>query len=381
VHGARFDEAMATPTDLSGLSRGDSASSRLFDACQRSIEARAGQFGAPAVLAHQGLHHIVATDLGPHRLLLNSDGIGTKVEVAERLGRYDTLAFDLIAMLADDAVRFGAQPLSLSNVLDIHRAEAAVIDALARGLERAARVAQIAVVGGEVAELGARISGRGASGGLHWAGTLLSILVRGRELTGATVAPGDTIVALRERGLRCNGFTLARAAAQRMCGDDWHGAASPSGGTLGDVMLEPSTIYAPAVLDGLGRVNEAPRARASAIAHVTGGGIPGKLGRVLGARGLGATLDDLFEPPPFVAMLQRAGEVSDEDAYRAWCMGQGMLVVTTDAGPWLEICSARGIDARVAGRVHEARAIELRSRGAFSNGALLHFPVAGEVAA
>lgn len=355
------------PVDLSGLARGDESSSRLFEAGLRTIAARQGRFGAPRVLEHQGLHQVVVTELPPWRLLLNSDGIGTKVEVAERVGRYDTLGFDLLAMLADDAVRFGAQPLSLSNILDLHTADAGVVEGLARGLEAAARACDVAVVGGEVAELGARVVGRGASGGLNWAGTLLSVLAPGRELTGAEVRAGQAILALREPGLRCNGFTLARSVLTRAHGDEWHLAPAPDGGTFGDALLTPSRIYAPAVLAAR---EEAP---ITGVIHVTGGGIPGKLGRVLRGRGLGAELDDLFELPAFLQELQRQGGVDDVAAYRAWCCGQGMLLITPEPERLTRSLTSHGHEVRVAGRVVEGRGIHLRSRGARQTGETLHF--------
>ena len=366
--------------DLSGLTRGDEGSRRLFAACLSSIEARRadlpeGAPGRPTVLAQEGLHHLVVTELGPLRLMMNSDGLGTKVEVAERVGRYDTLAFDLLAMLVDDAVRFGAEPLCATNVLDIARADGEVIAGLARGLEAAAATAGIAIVGGEVAELGARVAGRGASGGLNWAGTLLSLLRRGQELTGELIAAGDSIVAIREPGLRSNGFTLARAVLQRAYGEAWHEAAAPSGIPFGEALLTPSRIYAPAVLDLIGRAtrDEPARAPVHAVVHVTGGGVPGKLERVLAPRGLGAVLDDLFAPGEALAALQALGEVDDKAAYRAWNMGQGLLVVTPAPALVMAAFVARGHEARIAGRVVAGRALHLVSRGCAHPGTTLTF--------
>lgn len=375
----------ADPTRTTGVSaavqaRGDEGSRRLFAAALASIDGRRavmpeGTLGRPTVLAREGLHHLVVTELGALRLVLNSDGIGTKAEVAERVGRYDTLAFDLLAMLVDDAVRFGAEPLCVSNVLDIARADETVVAELARGLEAAAAVAEVAVVSGEVAELGERVAGRGASGGFNWAGTLLSLVRRGRELTGEFISPGDAVVAVQEPGLRSNGFTLARAVLTRAHGDDWHAAPTPWGETFGEALLAPSRIYAPAVLDLLGRAtrDEPPRARVHAVVHVTGGGVPGKLERVLAAHGLGAELEALFAPGPTLSALQALGDIDDHAAYRAWNMGQGLLIVTPEPDAVVGAFAARGHAAQVAGRIIAAPAIHISSRGNAQPGGTLTF--------
>jgi phosphoribosylformylglycinamidine cyclo-ligase len=362
--------------DMSSLDRGDSCSAALFQAALRSIEARAGHFGAPAVLENEGLRHVVLTELGPYGLMLSSDGVGTKMEVAERLGRYRSVGYDLVAMLVDDAVRFGAQPLSMSNVLDCTRAEQVIGEQLAEGLAAAAAEAEVAVVSGEVAELGSRVRGWDESGGYNWAGTLLSVVRRERLLTGSALRAGDAVVALREPGFRSNGFTLARNVLYERYGVEWQRTAA--GGTernWGAELLEPSRIYAPALLDAIGRFETEPAAAVTGIVHVTGGGVPGKLARLLRGRGLGAELGSLFAPPAAMLEIQRLGELPDRDAYRTWCMGQGLLVVTPEPEALIEIVVRRGHEAQLAGHLERGRSINIISRGVQLEGKRLQFDV------
>jgi phosphoribosylformylglycinamidine cyclo-ligase len=354
--------------------RGDRCSALMFAACMATIRAREGHFGAPRVLEAEGLRHVVVTELGGTWLLLNSDGVGTKIDVAERLKRYDTIAYDLLAMLTDDAVRFGAQPLSVSNVLDCTRAEPEVVEKLAAGLAVAAQEAEVAVVGGEVAELGTRVAGAQGLPGCNWAGTLLSVVPRERVLTGAGLAAGQSVVALREKGFRSNGFTLARRILNEHLGPAWHQKAFGER-SWGEELLRPSQIYAPSLLDAIGRLDAEPKAAVTGLVHVTGGGVPEKLGRMLRGRGLGAELDALFEPCGAMLTLQRWGGVSDREAYRTWNMGNGMLAVTPEPDALLAVLEARGVEARVAGRLTSGGPVGVTSRGALTPEMRLGFEV------
>jgi phosphoribosylformylglycinamidine cyclo-ligase len=140
---------------------GDICSGLMSAAADRTLNNRRGKPGAVEVLEQKGLHRIITLKFGNTRLMLNSDGIGTKVEFAERTGCHETMAYDLFAMLCDDAVRYGFEPVAVSNILDVCRLDKNVIAALARGMVRAAKDAGVAVVSGEIAELGPRVAGHG----------------------------------------------------------------------------------------------------------------------------------------------------------------------------------------------------------------------------
>jgi len=338
------------------LDRQDRASTIAFEWARRTFGNRAGGSGLP-VLGTGGFFANLM-DFAGTTIAMTSDGIGTKVELAERTGVYHTLGFDLMAMVVDDLAAAGCEPVNVTNILDVDAADAAVVDDLMRGLHDAAAVARVAVVGGEIAELGDRIGGWGTGMHFNWCATAIGVLPPGREpLDGRRVEPGDVVVALRSDGFRSNGFSLVRRVMAAAFGPDWH--QEPFGdGTWGRVLLTPSRIYAPLVVDLLHAEVDLTGA-----AHVTGGGVPRNLARLLRASGLGADLDALFPPHPFMGELMRVGQIPAEQAYRLWNMGNGMLLTMPPEGvdACLEAAATRGDPARVAGRVTTDPVIELRT--------------------
>ncbi|MFH1465495.1 MAG: AIR synthase-related protein [Pseudomonadota bacterium] len=195
------------------------------------------------------------------------------------------------------------------------------------------------------------------------------MLREGQEpLDGSAVAPGQAVVALRSRGLRSNGFSLARRVLARALGPDWHQVPCGDGRSWGEALLTPSLIYCPLIT--------ALRRRGlplSGVAHITGGGVADNLARVLALRGLGAHLGDLFPPQPFVLALQTLGEVPEVQAYQLWNMGNGMLL-TVPMEHGREVCRAAaelGYEARIAGHITEDPAIVFHSRGR-DPGRILH---------
>lgn len=335
------------------------ACSRLaYNWAQKTFANREGKFGAPYLAS--GRTYCGIFDIAPHRLAMTSDGIGTKIEVAERLERYDTLGYDLMAMIVDDLAANGAQPLTISNILDVDNLEQTIVDDLMRGLTSAATQAQVTISGGEIAELGARISGYGLRMHFNWCGTGLGFFTEGQlPLEGSAIQEQDVILALAEPGLRANGFTPARQLLLQNLGQSWHEKICPTEERCwGEVLLTPSTIYAPLIVELLRSGCELHQA-----VHVTGGGIVDNLSRVLQRRRLGAKLDNLFAPPAFVRQLQEFGQVSDEQAYRRWNMGQGMLlIVSQEAVPEIIAIAKRSkYLAKVAGVVVADSTIKIRS--------------------
>jgi phosphoribosylformylglycinamidine cyclo-ligase len=254
------------------------------------------------------------------------DGIGTKIEIAERLGIWNTLAFDLFAMVCDDAVVQGQSPSSSARSWTCARwaVQRPRISTLLLNWPRAASLQQrwhVAVLNGELAECGPRISGYGPFN-CTWSAGVIWFARRSRLLSGAAVHPGDAIVGLAETGCRSNGYSLVRHILQRQHGDTWH--TVPYGQTtLGALALQPSCIYAAAVVDMLGGMDGEPQVEIHGVVHVTGGGLPGKLGRLLRRVNLGADITDPLPPGPLLTYLQAHGPVPDHEAYRVWNMGQG----------------------------------------------------------
>jgi phosphoribosylformylglycinamidine cyclo-ligase len=365
------------------IDEGNAASRNAYNWSKKTFATRAGLPGEPAQDLDGGFSNEIR--FGQERLGISSDGIGTKIEVAERLDKYDTLGYDLVAMTADDLIAAGFVPTNLSNIIDVNRLSYDVVDEMMRGLHDACQFSKIAITGGEIAELGNRIGGwPGARMNFNWCSTAIGMLHPrlAQPLSGRTVQPGHAVVALRSPSFRSNGFSLARRTLQQLFGENWHNESFELGvrnyelegegqndqlktqnsklktpKTWGDALLAPSLIYSPgvaALLDaGL---------PLHGVAHITGGGVADNFKRVL-KNGTGAVLDNLFAPLPAMQRLCELGNISAEDAYLYWNMGTGMLLVTEEASAAAVVASlqASGYDAQVAGRLTAAPGITLHT--------------------
>ena len=309
--------------------------------------------------------HAVPTSAGP--IVITSDGIGTKVEIAERMKRYETLGFDLVAMVVDDLVAGGARPVALSNILDVDRLDEGIVDELMHGLAAAARSAGIVVAGGEIAQLGQRISGYGAGVHINWCATAIGTPYARSENADRPLRSSDCVIALASDGFRSNGFTLARNVLESRFGSEWHLESHSSDMRWGDCLLTPSHIFAPAMVAA---VDAGISILASA--HVTGGGVPGNLPRILGSTQLRAELDDLWTPHSSMLTLMEMAEIAPDQAYAQWNMGTGFLCVVPqdEATQTVRILEDAGIHARVAGTLVQGTGICINAR-AWDMGELL----------
>ena len=353
---------------------GDTASEILYNAARRTWENRRGRLGEIVQPQEDfsGIRYVRVGDLeGDAVMGVNTDGVGTKVEIAERFSLHSTIAHDLLAMVCDDAVRDGAEPVLVGNILDVNTlgGNIEIVRELAAGLVDAAGKAYVAVLNGELAELGGRIGGYGAFN-YNWGAFAVWVREKKRLITGLDVKPGDSIVALRERGFRSNGLSLVRKILEKRFGEDWHEVIEKR---FAEQLLLPSEIYSGTVMKMIGAYGEEGRCEIKGMAHVTGGGIPGKLGRLLKRTGYGAELDDLFEPPEAMRQVQEWGNVTDREAYRTWNMGQGMLVVTGEAEAVIGIAGEDGMEAKVAGMVNDGGEIVVESKGVEARRTLLRY--------
>jgi len=301
-------------------------------------------------------------DFGGVRIAMTSDGIGTKTEIAERTGVYDTLGFDLVAMVVDDLAANGIEAVNLTNILDVDQLETEIVDELMRGLCTAAKVANVTVVGGEIAELGGRVGGWGRRMHFNWCAAALGMLSVGQDpIDGSSICPGDAVISLRSRGFRSNGFSLVRKVLGDVYGPDWHMVGYDDDRTWGQIALTPSIIYAPLITQLRQRGFDI-----HGISHITGGGIPDKFARILRAKGLGAYLPDLFPAHPFMSRLQKMGDIPEEQAYRLWNMGNGMLVVVNpdSLSTIVRAIGEAGYEARCAGSVVAEPVIRIVGKGA-----------------
>ena len=206
-----------------------------------------------------------------HPVLVSStDGVGTKALIAQSTGRFDTIGVDLVAMCVDDLVCQGAEPLFFLDYIAVGKLDPDRIEQLIEGVALGCRQAGCALIGGEMAEH----PGAMEPGEFDLVGFAVGVVDRDRLITGEHVARGDVLIGLPSPGLRSNGYSLARKVLLESAGRDLQEPAWPGAHhSLGDELLVPSVIYAPAIATLLRHVD------VRAIAHVTGGGLPGQPGR------------------------------------------------------------------------------------------------------
>jgi phosphoribosylformylglycinamidine cyclo-ligase len=241
-------------------------------------------------------------------IALSTDGVGTKLVLAEQLGRWDTVGVDCVAMNVNDVVCVGAEPLAMVDYLAVDRADPEIAGAIGRGLARGAELAGIEIVGGELAQLGEIVNG------LDLAGACFGTVALDSLVTGAAIEPRDAVIGLPSSGLHSNGYTLARSALSEIPLDD-----ERLGRPLGDVLLEPTEIYVKPIVELL-RSDVDVRG----LAHITSGGL-GNLLRL--DADVGYEIDDPLPVPEVFNLIQELAEVSDEEMHEVFNMGCGFCVV------------------------------------------------------
>lgn len=362
---------------------GDDVSRMLYEASKLTHDNRPGLL----VEFHEsfsGLRAIPATmlkDVGNMYLNLAFDGVGTKVEVSERLDDHSVVAHDLFAMVCDDAVVRGAEPVAIGSILDVRQLDdnehtRTAVRQLAQGYVEAASAAGVVVVNGEVAELGDRVGGYGEFN-YNWGATVLWFAHKDRILTGHQIQPGDSLVGLAEHGFRSNGITDVRKAMLEHYGPAWQDVVVRELGelSLGKLVQKPSIIYSRFVseLTGGYNIEKEPKAAVTGVAHITGGGQPSKLGRMLEPSGLGVTIDDPIRPPRIMTAVQKLREFPDEKAYGKWHMGAGMVIATPEPEKVLAEANNHGLTARAIGQVTDEPGIRIKNRGAVQDVEWLSF--------
>jgi len=342
------------------INLGNKCSKNAYSWAKKTFKNREGMEGAPAIGVDGAFANVI--HFKNARIGISSDGIGTKIELGERTGIYNTLGYDLVAMVVDDLVANGFEATSLSNIIDLDYLDYDVIDAMMEGLHGAAEEAAIAITGGEIAELGDRMNGFGKNMHFNWCSTAIGILPDELEkpIDGTAVKAGDAIVSIASRGFRSNGFSLVRRVMKEQFGADWHNEKYDDNRTWGELLLTPCLIYCRVVSD-LIKHGIIP----NGISHVTGGGLADNLGRVLKENKLGAELNNIHEPAEFVKKLQELGKVEEELAYRVWNMGNGMLLVmdAEKAEAAVAFLNEKGFNAKVAGKVTEDEKITIMTKG------------------
>ncbi|MDO6462400.1 phosphoribosylformylglycinamidine cyclo-ligase [Granulosicoccaceae sp. 1_MG-2023] len=276
-------------------------------------------------------------------LVSGTDGVGTKLRLAIDLQKYDTVGIDLVAMCVNDIIVAGAEPLFFldyyaTGKLDVDAATA-VVSGIAEGCVRAGA----ALVGGETAEMPGMYEGDD----FDLAGFSVGLVEKDRILDPAAVKAGDVIIGLASSGPHSNGYSLIRKILE-VSGQSPQDAFD--GRTLGEVLLEPTRIYVKPLLSLLEKVD------VHALAHITGGGLPENLPRVMPAGSRAEIDSSSWQRPAIFDWLQEHGKVSDSEMYRTFNCGIGMVVVVSaaDEQATLEHLSAAGETAMTIGRISAA---------------------------
>lgn len=281
--------------------------------------------------------------LDERRLLAAAaDGVGTKVDLAQRIGRLDTVGIDLVAMSANDVVCTGAEPLFFLDYVVTASLVPDEVAGLVAGVAEGCRRAGCALLGGETAEH----PGHLASGAFDLAGFCVGIVEAGSVLDPSRVREGDALVGLASSGLHANGFSLVRRLLDERA-IDLHDAPGPIGRALAEELLEPTELYVRPVLAGAGR------GLIRSAAHVTGGGILENVPRAL-PDGLGAKLNRAaWLRPPIFDLLGDWGSLGDGEMARTFNLGLGMVLTAApeDAQPLVRAASEAGTRASVVGEV------------------------------
>jgi phosphoribosylformylglycinamidine cyclo-ligase len=294
-----------------------------------------------------GFAGLFALKLGRYRepvLAASTDGVGTKVAVAQAMDKHDTIGLDLVAMVVDDLVVCGAEPLFLQDYIAVGKLVPDHVAAVVGGIADGCRQAGCALLGGETAEH----PGVMEMGGYDLSATGVGIVEAEKMLRPEHVRPGDVLLALGSSGLHSNGYSLARHVLLDIARMPLEGHVEEFGHTLGEEMLVPTRIYA---RDCLALAAETG---VRTFAHITGGGLARNLARVL-PDGLAAAVDrGSWTPAPVFALIASRGRVERAEMEKTFNMGVGMVAVVPadDVDRALAVLTARHVPAWVLGEVH-----------------------------
>ncbi len=276
-------------------------------------------------------------------LATSADGVGTKVAIAQAMDKHDTIGFDLVGMLVDDLVVCGAEPLFLTDYIATGRVVPERIAAIVSGIAEACVQAGCALVGGETAEH----PGLLGPDEYDVAGSTTGVVEAAALLGPGLVRPGDVLVAMGSSGLHANGYSLVRHVLLTTAGWSLDRYVDELGRTLGEELLEPTTIYAKACLD------LARGTATHAMSHVTGGGLAANLERVLPDSVVAEVDRGSWTPAPVFGLVRRVGAVDLPDLERTLNCGVGMVAVVdpTDADRAVALLQGHGLPAWICGEV------------------------------
>ena len=325
----------------------------ILELIELTYRFREGLFGR--VLKGAG-HYAALIDVGGGKALaLHADGVGTKVLIAQLMGRYDTVGVDCVAMNVNDLICVGAEPVAMIDYLAMERSDEEMAAEIIKGLVKGAEMAGIAIIGGETAIMPDVIKGAVEGKGFDLAGLSIGVVDVDKVILGDMIRLGDVVVGVESSGIHSNGLTLARRVLLEHAGLKVESYVDELRCTLGEELLKPTHIYVKPVLEILRRGVEV-----HGLAHITGGSFT-KLMRIA-PRGLGFKLDEMPEPHAIFKLIQRLGNVSSWEMYRTFNMGVGFCVVAPEheIDEVIRIFKAHGFKAMRIGEVIDEPRVEIR---------------------
>lgn len=300
-----------------------------------------------------GGHYAGMIDFGKYALVLCTDGVGSKVKIADEIRKWDTVGIDCIAMNVNDAICVGAEPLAFVDYLAIDDPKPEITKEIGKGLEKGAELSNISIIGGETASLPEVIKG------FDLAGTCLAYVEKDKIIIGDKIRPGDVIIGLSSSGIHSNGYTLARKVVEHLnlrYSDKFPDNLYP-GRSIGEILLTPTNIYVKEIIELLKKVE------VHGLAHITGGGLR-NLPRL--NKDIRFVIDDPFEPQPIFNFLQKYGNIDDKEMYQTFNMGMGFAIILSkkDANNAINILKKHSrSDVKIVGKIEKGKGVEFQKLG------------------
>ena len=295
-----------------------------------------------------GGHYAGMIEFGEHALVLCTDGVGSKVEIASEIKKWDTVGIDCMAMNVNDAICVGAEPLAFVDYLAIEDPDPKVTKEIGKGLEQGAKQSNVSIIGGETASLPDVING------FDLAGTCLAYVKKNEIVTGEAIVPGDVIIGLASSGIHSNGYTLARKVVENndLSYTDMFPDGFFPGKTIGEILLTPTKIYVKEIVELLKKID------VHGLSHITGGGLR-NLPRL--HKKVKFVINDPFKPQPIFQFIQKYGNIDDKEMYQTFNMGMGFAVIVSekDADETIKILKKYSkSEVKVVGRIENGISVE-----------------------
>lgn len=307
-------------------------------------------FGSP--LNIEG-HYAGLVDFGKYALALCTDGVGSKIMIAEQLKKYDTLGIDCIAMNVNDCISIGAEPIAFVDYLALQKPNEKLTEEIGIGLNEGCKLANISLIGGETAILPEMING------FDLAGTCLGFVEKEKIITGKNIKEGDLILGLKSNGIHSNGYTLVRKVIEKnkiSYFENFGGVyekilgekSKEKNKTIGEVLLAPTKIYVKEILKVLKNFE------VNGLAHITGSGLR-KLKRLNSK--VKYVFDNIFELQDEFKLIQKLGNIENKEMYQTFNMGMGFCIIAKEKYVDGILKLAKG---RVVGRIEKGEGVEIR---------------------